>query len=63
MHVRAASRVIALLRAASPSHKLPILVGGLPFNVMPDLWQIVGADASAASARQAVEIGRRLVGL
>lgn len=63
VHVRATSRVIDLLRAASPGRKLPILVGGLPFNAVPDLWQVVGADASAASARQAVEIGRTLVGL
>lgn len=38
----------------------PVLVGGLGFEDSPTTWQTVGADAFAASAKEAVEIGSRL---
>jgi len=37
------------------------MVGGPPFRAAPDLWKQLGADGSAESAAQAVELGDRLV--
>ncbi|HUW71523.1 MAG TPA: cobalamin-dependent protein [bacterium] len=41
----------------------PVIVGGIPFNVSPDLWKDVGADASAGDCQTALETGDRLIGL
>lgn len=59
LHVRTTAHLIATVRAGRP--ELPILVGGGPFNLVPDLWRKVGADGWARSARTAVEeVGRLL---
>jgi methanogenic corrinoid protein MtbC1 len=42
------------LKAANPA--LKVLVGGAPFQFDPQLWQEVGADATGASAADAVAI-------
>lgn len=60
LHVRAAAEVIRGTRA---QRKLPVLVGGAPFRLVPDLWEVVGADAAATSAVEAEAVARRLVGL
>lgn len=52
---------IAALRSASSNPALVVLVGGGLFNKNPELVEAVGADASAADGRGAVELGRRLV--
>jgi methanogenic corrinoid protein MtbC1 len=60
LHVGAVRSTIALLRAAPAEAQAPILVGGGPFAVVPDLWRIVGADAVAndptAAVRRAGEL-------
>lgn len=43
--------------------RLPVIVGGIPFIVSPQLWQEVGADATALDCQSALEAGDRLVGL
>jgi MerR family transcriptional regulator, light-induced transcriptional regulator len=53
------ARMVAVLRAASAT---PVLVGGRLFQLHPDLWRTIGADASASSAADAVEVGTQLVG-
>jgi methanogenic corrinoid protein MtbC1 len=36
------------------------MVGGYPFNIAPDLWKTVGADAFARDAMEAVAVAARL---
>jgi methanogenic corrinoid protein MtbC1 len=52
---------IKALRAASKNPGLVVLVGGGLFNKNPALAESVGADATAADGKAAVELGRRLV--
>jgi MerR family transcriptional regulator, light-induced transcriptional regulator len=61
VHLRAASEMIAAVRAATARSHVPILVGGAPFALVPDLWKVIGADGAALSAIDAVEAGTRLV--
>jgi len=65
--VRPVREAVARLRFRGPedeaSNGVRILVGGPAFAGKPDLWSEVGADATATSAREAVSVGRRLVGL
>ncbi len=60
LHVRATAELIHAVREATPDRRPPILVGGPPFQLVPDLWQIVGADGVAAGATDAVAVGERL---
>lgn len=39
-----------------------VLVGGRPFNRVPELWRAVGADATAEDARGAVAVAAQLAG-
>ena len=59
INLRTAAETIQALREAAPG--LPILVGGQPFGVVPQLWSDVGADACALDAANAVEVGAQLV--
>lgn len=52
---------INALRKASKNPQVVVLVGGGLFNQNPELVKTVGADATAADGKAAVEIGRRLV--
>lgn len=61
IHVRAAAAMIALVRAEPGTRSVPVLVGGLPFQLVPDLWKRIGADGAAATAAEAVALGSRLV--
>ena len=61
IHVSDAARLIKDLRARPECKELPILVGGPPFARIPDLWKVVGADASAPDAGTAVQAGERLI--
>jgi methanogenic corrinoid protein MtbC1 len=57
IHVQAVADLIAATRAArNPLH---ILVGGAPFNSLPDLWKDVGADGSAVDAAGAIAMAGR----
>lgn len=42
--------------------ELPILVGGPPFQLVPDLFEVIGATAQAHSSENAVQVADRLVG-
>lgn len=48
-------------RITGEARHVPILVGGTPFEVVPDLHTLVGADAAAVDAGQAVLAAGRLV--
>lgn len=60
LHVRTTAELIQQVRAGNPGRKRPILVGGAAFQIVPDLWQIVGADGVAAHAAEAVTVGDKL---
>jgi methanogenic corrinoid protein MtbC1 len=51
---------ITHIRALTAFKGLKILVGGHPFNIVPNLWQKVGADGCAKSADEAVQLAHRL---
>ena len=61
--VRSVAHAIESLRAASPESRVPILVGGGVFAQIQDLWKVVGADAGARSASDAVRLARELASL
>jgi methanogenic corrinoid protein MtbC1 len=58
-NIRATAELVGMLR--NHRSNLPVLVGGRPFSILPDLWQSVGADGSAPDAASAVREGERLV--
>lgn len=59
-HIRAVESLIATVRASGDSNDVKVLVGGYPFNLEPELWKRVGADAYAADASQAIAVASRL---
>jgi MerR family transcriptional regulator, light-induced transcriptional regulator len=59
-HVRTLKQLIATVRADAACNGVKVLVGGYPFNLAPELWREVGADASAPDAAMAVEMAARL---
>lgn len=42
--------------------RIPVIVGGAPFTIAPDLWKAVGADAHAQRASEVPALARRLCG-
>jgi methanogenic corrinoid protein MtbC1 len=59
-HVRVVEELIKGVRAAEGVRDVKILVGGYPFNIAPELWRKVGADAYARDALEAVEVAGEL---
>ncbi|MBN1177776.1 MAG: cobalamin-dependent protein [Anaerolineae bacterium] len=59
VHVSGVERLIAALRA-SEARDVKVLVGGYPFNLVPGLWQRIGADGYAANADAAIDVAGRL---
>ena len=57
-HLPDVEEVVRAVRARSDAR---VLVGGRPFNRVPDLWRVVGADGTAVDAVAAVEQAGRLV--
>lgn len=60
-HISAVMELVEAVRQSEAGRSVKILVGGRPFNVAPDMWRTVGADAFAHDAQQAVEVAGRLV--
>jgi methanogenic corrinoid protein MtbC1 len=61
LHIGKAKNLIAKLREDRKLENLRIIVGGYPFKTVPDLWKKIGADASAGSADEAIEIANKLI--
>lgn len=59
--VRAVASSVAAVRAAPTKRRVAVLVGGLPFRLVPDLWRVVGADATAADPVAAVAVASSVV--
>ena len=62
-HVPAVERVIADIRHALGARSAKIMVGGYPFNIAPELWRRIGADAWAPDAAQAIAVADRLLAM
>ena len=58
-HVQRTAEIIAALK--SLPHPPKVIVGGYPFNISPNLWRTVNADATALDAQDAVRIGELLM--
>jgi methanogenic corrinoid protein MtbC1 len=61
-HVRAVKHLISVVRSSELCRETKILVGGYPFNLAPELWREVGADACARDAAQAISLANQFVG-
>lgn len=61
-HVPALITLIQLVRASTNGHPVKIMVGGYPFNIVPTLWQDVGADGYARNVQDALQVAYQLVG-
>jgi methanogenic corrinoid protein MtbC1 len=61
LRIRSVQSVITAVRATPAGKNIPILVGGQPFQLMDDLWQVVGANAQCLTSSASLEIGLQLV--
>ncbi len=61
LHLGSARATIERFRASSGDRCPPILIGGAPFAVVPDLHQVLGADAGAGDAATALARGEALM--
>lgn len=59
-HVPDVGEAIRLLRDDPRTAHVCVLVGGYPFNLAPELWRTVGADGTAATAREGVAVAAQL---
>jgi MerR family transcriptional regulator, light-induced transcriptional regulator len=60
-HLSAVKELIAAVRQTEAGERIKILVGGYPFNLAPDLWRVVGADAWGRDALESVVVADRLL--
>ena len=61
LRIRAVQNTIATVRATPAGKNIPILVGGQPFQLMDDLWQVVGANAQSLTAASSLALALQLV--
>jgi MerR family transcriptional regulator, light-induced transcriptional regulator len=52
---------IRAVRGRGKCENLPILVGGNPFNIAPELWRSVGADGYAPDAAIALKVAEGIL--
>lgn len=62
-HLRTMQQMIQAVREVTQPEPVPVLVGGNAFISEPDVAKQINADGYASDIQQAVEQGRRLVGL
>ncbi|MGE3282582.1 MAG: B12-binding domain-containing protein [Alphaproteobacteria bacterium] len=62
-HVPAVEQFIADIRDAQGVCSAKIMVGGYPFNIAPELWRRIGADAWAPDAAKAITVADRLLAM
>lgn len=60
-HLGKLQDLIQAVKSTFPDQQIPILIGGRPFNVDPELGQKLGADGQALNAPEAVRVGTHLV--
>lgn len=59
-HLHALAETVATVHKVAKG-RVPVLVGGEPFRIVPDLFDRIGADAGAHDAQGAVEAARSLL--
>jgi methanogenic corrinoid protein MtbC1 len=60
-HVIQARNMISAVHASPVGSDIKIMVGGGPFNRSPNLYETIGADLTAANAREAVRIAMEVI--
>ncbi|MBF0447266.1 MAG: cobalamin-dependent protein [Magnetococcales bacterium] len=60
-HLSLLKEMVGKVREVYPEERLPILVGGQPFNQDRDLWKLMGAQATATDAGKAVTEANNLI--
>ena len=60
-NITALRELIAEVKASDYGESIPVMVGGRPFNLIPELWQKVGADGYAPDALAALGAAERLL--
>ena len=60
-HLRYVREIIEAIRADSEVESVKVMVGGYPFNIAPEMWKEIGADAFARNAESAVETAEILM--
>ncbi len=61
-HLPQVEGLIQRIRSTPKLAATKILVGGYPFNAMPELWRTVGADGHVVDAEGVVALAERLTG-
>ena len=61
LRLRGVHGAITTVRATDAGKNIPILVGGQPFQLIDDLWKVVGANAQSVTASASFEIALQLV--
>jgi methanogenic corrinoid protein MtbC1 len=59
--LRSAAELVKMLRSDVRTQATPVIFGGQPFDLAPNLWKSLGADGCASGAAEAVALGARLV--
>lgn len=60
-YVSKAETLIKKIRLDESLQHIKIIVGGYPFRLIPDLWQHVGADGFANSAKEAISLANHML--
>ena len=60
-HVSRTESLIRKIRQENEMQSMRIIVGGYPFILVPDLWSRIGADGSAATAKEAIQLANHLI--
>ncbi len=61
LNLRALGDLIDSVRRRPDLDSVKVIVGGAPFKLLPDLWKELGADGTAASGGEAVDVANRLL--
>jgi MerR family transcriptional regulator, light-induced transcriptional regulator len=61
LHLRDTGILIDAIRAEPDCALVKIIVGGPPFNLIPNLWQCLGADGHGKTSTDAVELANHLI--
>jgi methanogenic corrinoid protein MtbC1 len=59
-HIPKVQELISVIRSTFTVASPRIMVGGMPFNISPELWRTVGADLWASDAAQAVQLAQQI---
>jgi MerR family transcriptional regulator, light-induced transcriptional regulator len=60
-HIQDLKATISAVRKLPGLGHIPVLAGGRPFAVSPELWRLVGADGTAATAQEALVLASKLL--